>query len=101
MAKDRTQREWTEYSVKALEVQAKEAGLLPEDARLYFQPGSPTNGVSPDVVAYGPDNHRLNPQPYFIPSSFTIRDTAKKVERACDIAERVLRAVNEQSKNQK
>lgn len=94
MAKDRTQREWTEYSVKALEEQAKLAGILPMTARLYFSPGSTINGVSPVVTAYDLENNRLNPQPRFIPE-FKIKDTAKTVERACDIVERALRAVNE------
>lgn len=97
MAKDRTQREWTEYSVRSLENEAKIAGILPMDARLYFSPGSTTNGISPTVVAYstaGENNNRLNPQPRFIPE-FKIKDTAKTVERACDMIERALRAVNE------
>lgn len=94
MAKDRTQREWTDYAVKALESEAKQAGLLNEDTELKFSPGSPMNGISPEVVAYRGSGNRYEIQPSWL-KTFTLKDTAKTVERLIDAQTKVIWAVNQ------
>jgi hypothetical protein len=93
MSKEYTQRYWTNRAVKGVEDEAKDAGILPKDARLVFGPGSPMNGVSPTVTAYDPEG-RMITQPRFIPE-FGFKDTAKTVEKAMNAIERTLRAVND------
>ena len=87
-----TQREWTEFSIKQLQVSAQQAGLLGADERLVFVPGSRTNGISPEIVAYNHEG-RVRTQPYWLPR-FYIKDTAKTVERLVDEQNRVLYSVN-------
>lgn len=93
MAKEYTQRYWTDRAVKGLEDEAKKAGILPADARLVFGPGSPMNGISPSVTAYGPEG-RIVTQPYYLPE-FSHKHTAKDVEKLITAQEKVLRAVND------
>ena len=92
MAKKLTQRDWTEYSVKDLQVKAQEAGLLGADERLVFEPGSTVNGISPTITAYNHEG-RVRTQPYWLPR-LTIKDTAKTVERLADEQARVLYSIN-------
>jgi hypothetical protein len=93
MSKEYTQRYWTERAVKGVEDEAKDAGILPKDARLVFGPGSPMNGVTPTVTAYDTEG-RIVTQPRFLPE-FSHKDTAKTVEKAMNAIERTLRAVND------
>lgn len=93
MAERRTQRDWTDFAVKALEAEAKMAGLLGYEERLVFQPGSVTNGISPEITAYNTTG-RVPLQPYWLPR-LTYKDTAKIVERLADTQCSVLRSVNQ------
>lgn len=93
MAKEYSQRYWTDKAVKGLEDEAKEAGILPADARLVFGPGSPMNGISPSVTAYDADG-RIVTQPYYLPE-FGHKTTAKDVEKLINAQAKALRAVNE------
>lgn len=92
MAQRITQREWTEYSVKDLQVRAQEAGLLGADERLVFEPGSKVNGISPTITAYNHEG-RVRTQPYWLPI-LTANDTAKTVERIVDQQCRILYSIN-------
>lgn len=87
-----TQRQWTEHSVKDLQVKAQEAGLLGADERLIFEPGSTVNGVSPSITAYNHEG-RVRTQPYWLPT-LTTKDTAKTVERIVDQQCKILYSIN-------
>ena len=96
MGKYRSQRDWTELSIKVLQERAQEAGILGANERLVFEPGSAVNGVSPKITAFN-DHGRLQHQPYWIPS-FNPKETAKIVERVVDGQAKLLYAMNLQGK---
>jgi hypothetical protein len=96
VAQRRTQRDWTELSIKALQERAQEAGILGVDERLVFEPGSVSNGVSPKITAYN-ESGRLQHQPYWIPS-FNPKETARIVERVVDGQAKLLYSMNLQGK---
>lgn len=92
MAKKRTQREWTELAVSLLEIAAHDAGILDQNVKLHYIPGSRTNGIAPQVQARDETLNMVSPQPRFIPT-FYIKDTAWDVERIVNAIHRGLEAV--------
>lgn len=53
--------------VSQLDIEAKQAGLLPLDHKLSYNAGSPTNGVTATVMVQGPDGNYVSGLDRFVP----------------------------------
>ena len=91
MAKRRTQLEWTELSVKALENRAKEIGLLGPDERLVYTPPVLKENKQATIELFNQWG-KAPMRPFWIPT-LNPTDSNRTVERVCDAAERVMHAV--------
>lgn len=90
MAQRRTQLEWTELAVKALQDRAKEAGLLGTDERLVYTAPDNKLGVTATIVAY--DSYGIVPRPLYWLSEPLPKDSNRTVERIVNAQERMLYA---------
>lgn len=96
MAPKRTQRDWTELSIKVLQERAQEAGLLGMDERLVFEPGSAKDSKEPKIAVFT-DHGRNATTPYWIPT-FNPKETARLVERVVDGQAKLLYSLNLQGR---
>jgi hypothetical protein len=53
--------------VSQLDIEAKQAGLLPLDHKLVYNAGSTSNGISATVMVQGPDGNYVHGYDRFIP----------------------------------
>jgi hypothetical protein len=53
--------------VATLEMEARVAGILPDDHRLVYNAGSPSNGITATVMVQGPDGNYVHGYDRFIP----------------------------------
>jgi len=53
--------------VSQLDIEAKQAGLLPHDHKLVYNAGSTSNGISATVMVQGPDGNYVHGYDRFIP----------------------------------
>lgn len=95
MTKRRTQLEWTELSVKALENRAKEIGLLGADERIVYTPPVLKEKKEATLEVFNSYGH-VPLRPFWVPTP-NPTDSNRIVERVCDAAERVVHAVLMQS----
>lgn len=54
-------------TVALLEMEARVAGLLPDDHKLVYNAGSTSNGISATVMVQGPDGNYVHGYDRFIP----------------------------------
>jgi hypothetical protein len=66
--------------VSQLDIEAKQAGLLPFDHKLVYNAGSPSNGITATVMVQGPDGQYVHGYDRFIPE-FTYKTTATMQHR--------------------
>lgn len=59
--------------VNQLDVEAKQAGILPLDHKLVYNGGSTSNGISATVMVQGPEGNYVHGYDRFIPE-FTYKD---------------------------
>ncbi len=62
-------------TVATLEMEARVAGLLPDDHKLVYNAGSTANGISATVMVQGPDGNYVHGYDRFIPE-FTYKTTS-------------------------
>jgi hypothetical protein len=67
-------------TVATLEMEAKVAGILPDDHKLVYNAGSTTNGISATVMVQGPDGNYVHGYDRFIPE-FTYKTTTTMQHR--------------------
>lgn len=67
-------------TVATLEMEARVAGLLPDDHKLVYNAGSTSNGISATVMVQGPDGNYVHGYDRFIPE-FTYKTTSAMQHR--------------------
>ncbi len=83
--------------VSDLESEAKQSGLLPEDHKLAYNAGSPTNGISATVMVQGPDGNYVHGYDRFIPE-FTWKTASREQFRLVTAAVNVFYAIRTAAK---
>jgi hypothetical protein len=75
-----------------LDVEAKQAGLLPLDHKLVYNGGNQSNGISATVMVKGPDGNYVHGFDRFIPE-FSYRTTRKQQYQLLEAALNVFYAM--------
>lgn len=78
--------------VSQLDIEAKQAGLLPLDHKLSYNAGSNSNGISATVMVQGPDGNYVHGYDRFIPE-FNYKTTSSQQYRLLEAALNVLYAL--------
>jgi hypothetical protein len=79
-------------TVAQLDIEAKQAGLLPMDHKLVYNAGSTSNGISATVMVQGPNGNYVHGYDRFIPE-FTYKTTTTMQHRLLTAAINVLYAL--------
>ncbi len=77
--------------VATLEMEARVAGILPDDHRLVYNAGSTSNGISATVMVTGPDGNYVHGYDRFIPE-FNYKITSSEQYRLLEAAVNVFYA---------
>lgn len=74
--------------VSQLDVEAKQAGILPADHKLVYNGGNITNGISATVMVQGPEGNYVHGYDRFIPEfnyKLTRKDQYRLLEAALNV----------------
>lgn len=83
-------------TVANLEMEARVAGILPDDHRLIYNAGNTANGISATVMVQGPDGNYVHGYDRFIPE-FTYKTTSTMQYRLLTAAINVFYALRTKS----
>jgi hypothetical protein len=79
-------------AVASLEMEARVAGILPDDHKLVYNAGNTSNGISATVMVQGPDGNYVHGYDRFIPE-FTYKTTSTMQHRLLTAAINVFYAL--------